>query len=120
MRYSSDIVVIVGLESAAQYNYRAAEVVEPSADDPPAAERIPVQLIHGNNKRLSIRRRNLLRASHDEDRAALLTRVVLLKQQELRVCRKRQKGRQRRPRAPPIRTPDRPPAFPRSSTLLLR
>lgn len=82
----SDIVIIVGLESASQYNYRAANVCEPTEDA--SADRIPVLLLHGNpRKLLSVRRRNLLRAANEEDRQALLTRIVLERQLEFRVSR---------------------------------
>ena len=82
----NNIVVIIGLESAPQYNYRAARVLSAQTSD---RGRLGVELLHGEapKKRLSVRRCNLLRASHPEDRAALMTRLVLDRQLELRVCR---------------------------------
>lgn len=80
---SGNIVIIVALEKAAHYNFRAAHVLSPPATD----GRIAVKLIHGVPKQLSVRRQNLLRASSPDDRAALLCRIALLKQMEMRVCR---------------------------------
>ena len=81
---AGDIVVIVGLlsESARQHNFQAARVVPGGS-----GERVGVCLLHGTRKTLSVKRRNLLRASVPEDRAMLLTRIVWEHQQELRVVR---------------------------------
>ena len=81
---SSDIVIVVGLENAAQYNFRAGRVLNTQTTD---RGRVGVQLLHGECKRLSVQRSNLLRASKAEDREALLTRIVLERQSELRACR---------------------------------
>ena len=79
----SDVVVIVGLVSQRQHNFRAARVVTKEQ----AGSRVGVRLLHGERKSLSVRRQNLLRASHEQDRKALLVRIVLQRQRELRVCR---------------------------------
>lgn len=91
--HPQDVVLVAGLEKTPHYNYRAAVVLEPlaaadaSAPPPPPNDRIPIALLHGNCKKLSVRRRNLLRASSDEERAMLLTRIVVEHQLELRVAR---------------------------------
>ena len=74
-----EIVVLVGL-TARQYNFRSARVIGKQTDG-----RIPVQLLHGCRKQMTIRRQNLLKASRADDRAALLTRIVWERQLELRV-----------------------------------
>ena len=78
-----DLVIVVGLEQARAFNFRPARVLGELGSD----GRIPVRLLHGDRRQLSCRRRNLLRASHPEDRAALYTRVAWERQQELRVAR---------------------------------
>ena len=83
-----DLCIVVGLANAPQYNNRAARVLPQTPDAASGNNRIPVVLLHGSHKKfLSVRRQNLLRATHREDREALLTRVVLQHQQELRVVR---------------------------------
>ena len=84
----SDVVVLVGLEGASsRYNLRAARVIEQQASERHTPS-VRVQLIHGEQKeRLWVRRHEVVRASHAADRAALLTRIVLQRQLELRVCR---------------------------------
>ena len=79
-----EVVVIVGLANAAQYNYRAARIIEQPA---PSGDRYGICLLHGTRKKLSVRRRHLLRSTIQEEREALLTRIILERQCELRVCR---------------------------------
>ena len=76
-----DIVVLVGL-TARQHNFHSARVLGAQTQ----AGRVPVQLLHGARTKMSVRRQNLLKASRDEDRAALLTRIVWERQLELRVA----------------------------------
>ena len=82
--HKDEIVVIVGLDAARQHNFQAARVIDVSVS---GDGRMAVQCLHGERSKLSVRRQNLLRAVHPEDRAALLTRVVWERQQELRVVR---------------------------------
>ena len=77
------IVLVVGLSKTPQYNFCAARLIDAEADG-----RLGVQLLHGTHKRLAVRRRNLLRASHPDDRQAFMTRIVWERQQELRVVRR--------------------------------
>lgn len=77
-----DVVVIVGLAAQPQHNYAAARVL----DKPTEADRVPVALLHGDRRALSVRRRNLLKAARPADRDALLVRVVWEHQLELRVA----------------------------------
>ena len=79
----SDLAIVVGLERAVGYNFRAALVLSPAMPD----GRVAVRLLHGDCQQLSCRRHNLLRAAHPEDRARLLTLVVWERQLELRVAR---------------------------------
>ena len=79
----SDVAIVVGLERAVGYNFRAALVLSPAMPD----GRVAVRLLHGDRRQLSCRRHNLLRAAHPEDRARLLTLVVWERQLELRVAR---------------------------------
>lgn len=80
-----DVVVVVGLAGTPQYNHCAARVL---AEPPSDQGRIGVQLMHGSRKRLAVRRQNLLRASVEDDRVALLTRVAMERQRELVVARR--------------------------------
>lgn len=80
---AEDIVVLVGLEGAREHNFQPARVVEPHQQN----GRVGVVRLTGERKPLSVRRRNLLRASVPADRAALLTRIVWERQAELRVAR---------------------------------
>ena len=79
---ANDVVIIVRLEKAAQYNYRAGIILQTNPDG-----RLAVQLLHGDRKTLACRRCNLLRAEHPEDRARLLIMVVWERQLELQVCK---------------------------------
>ena len=79
----SDVAIVVGLERAVSYNFRAALVLSPAMPD----GRVAVRLLHGDRRQLSCRRHNLLRAAHPEDRGRLLTLVVWERQLELRVAR---------------------------------
>ena len=80
----NDIVVVVGLQAdAAQpYNFCPGTIVQSGSDN----GRIGVRLLH-QDKLLSCRRRNLLRAAHPADRDMLMTRIVWERQLELRVVR---------------------------------
>ena len=77
-----DVVVVVGLAAQPQHNYAAARVLEKPAE----ADRVPVALLHGDRRQLSVRRRNLIKAARPADRDALLVRVVWERQLELRVA----------------------------------
>ena len=77
-----DVVVVVGLAAQPQHNYAAARVLEKPAE----ADRVPVALLHGDRRQLSVRRCNLIKAARPADRDALLVRVVWERQLELRVA----------------------------------
>ena len=81
--HEGQIVVVVRLERAPHYNYAPGVVVRRVDDD----GRLGVELLHGRRQTLSIRRSNLLRADHEEDRVAILTQAVWERQLELRVAR---------------------------------
>ena len=81
--HEGQIVVVVRLERAPHYNYAPGVVVRRVDDD----GRLGVELLHSGRQTLSIRRSNLLRADHEEDRAAILTQAVWERQLELRVAR---------------------------------
>ena len=56
-----EVVVLVGLQRAAQHNYAAASVLDAAADDSAGTgDRLAVRLLH-HGTRLSVRRRNLVR-----------------------------------------------------------
>ena len=96
-----DVVMVMGLASCPRYNYQAGVVLNTKG----AAEgRVPVLLLHGQRRRLSVRRRHLrvlgmpgssedarrrravLAESCAAERASVLTRVVWERQLELRVA----------------------------------
>ena len=87
-----DLVVVCGLESAPQYNYRAARVCDqlpPAADQlPPAADRVPVVLLHGaaGKKKVLLRRVQM--------RRVLMRRVLIPRVQMWRVLLRRVKVQQ--------------------------
>ncbi|KAL3920294.1 MAG: hypothetical protein SGPRY_005304 [Prymnesium sp.] len=78
-----EIVVIVGLRQSSHLNYRPALLLSPS---PEPDGRLRVQCLC-DQQSFKVRRRNLLRASHPEERADLLSRIVWERQLELRVAR---------------------------------
>lgn len=80
---ADDIIVVVGLAQRSEFNFRAGRIVELLNSN----GRIGVKLLHGNQEALLLKRSNLLRAEHPDDRDVLLTRIVWECQQELRVVR---------------------------------
>ena len=78
-----DVVVIVGLDAATQYNFVAATVLVSSTDD----GRVAVKTVRGAPKQLAVRRRNLVKAADDGDRERLFARVAWARQLELRCAR---------------------------------
>ena len=82
-----EVVVIVGLSGAPQHNYHSAAVLNKveAADSTMTGDRYAVRLLHGCRPRLSVRRRNILRAAQPAEREQLLVRVLWERQLELRV-----------------------------------
>ena len=90
-----EVVVLVGLQRAAQHNYAAASVLDAAADDSAGTgDRLAVRLLH-HGTRLSVRRRNLVRCCSGArgERMQLLVRLVWEHQRELRVAAKFLEGR---------------------------